>query len=46
LETTFNPKIEAIRVKIKKMRQKVTGSLKNNNPNITVPTAPIPVQTA
>lgn len=38
--------IDAIKVKIKKIRQKLAGSLKKKIPTKTVPTAPIPVQTA
>lgn len=37
---------EAINVVIKNSRQKVAGSLKIKIPTNTVPTAPIPVQTA
>ena len=44
-DSTFNPTIEAINVKVKNMRQKVTGSWKKNIPARTVPTAPIPVHT-
>lgn len=44
--TNFNPIIEAINVVTKKMRQKVAGSLKKKIPIKTLPTAPIPVQTA
>lgn len=45
-ETTFNPTIEAIKVEIKNTLQKSAGSLKIKIPTKTVPTAPIPVQTA
>jgi hypothetical protein len=38
--------IEAINVKRKNILQKVAGSLKKTIPAITLPTAPIPVQTA
>ena len=38
--------MEAINVEIKNNRQKVAGSLKTYIPIKTVPTAPIPVQTA
>ena len=38
--------MEPIKITIKKILQKNTGSLKNNMPTITVPTAPMPVQTA
>ncbi len=38
--------IEAIKVVIKKILQKSAGSLKIKTPTKTVPTAPIPVQTA
>jgi len=46
LETNFNPTIEAINVVIKNNLQNVAGSLKTKIPTKTVPTAPIPVQTA
>ncbi len=42
---SFNPIIEIIRVEIKNNLQKLDGSLKKRIPTITVPTAPIPVQT-
>lgn len=45
-DTTLSPIIEAIRVVMKKILQKVTGSLNTKIPTNTVPTAPIPVQTA
>ena len=45
-ETNFKPTIEIIRVLRKKIRQKLAGSLKIKIPSNTVPTAPIPVQTA
>ena len=45
-ETNFKPTIEIISVLRKKMRQKLAGSLKIKIPSRTVPTAPIPVQTA
>lgn len=45
-ETNFSPTMEQIRVLRKNNRQKLAGSLKNNIPIITVPTAPSPVQTA
>ena len=45
-ETTFSPTMDTISVKIKKSLPKLTGSLKKTIPIITVPTAPIPVQTA
>ena len=45
-ETNFKPTIEIIKVLRKKIRQKLAGSLKINIPSNTVPTAPIPVQTA
>ena len=38
--------IEPINVVMKNMRQKLNGSLKKKIPINTVPTAPIPVQTA
>ena len=38
--------MEPIKVQIKNILQKVAGSLKQKMPIITVPTAPIPVQTA
>jgi len=38
--------IEIIKVEIKKTRQNVAGSLKTKIPTKTLPTAPIPVQTA
>jgi hypothetical protein len=38
--------IEAIKVERKNILQKVAGSLKMKIPTKTVPTAPIPVQTA
>ena len=41
----FRPTIDAINVKVKKIRQKVTGSLKKKIPTRTVPKAPIPVHT-
>jgi hypothetical protein len=44
--TTFNPMIDIINVLMKKTRQKVAGSLKIKIPTSTLPTAPIPVQTA
>lgn len=44
--TNFNPTIEIIKVDTKKMRQKEAGSLKKKIPIKTLPTAPIPVQTA
>ena len=37
--------IERIKVVMKKIRQKVAGSLKKRMPTITAPTAPIPVHT-
>lgn len=37
--------IERISVVMKKIRQKVAGSLKNTIPIITAPTAPMPVHT-
>lgn len=46
LDTAFNPIIEPIRVVIKNSLQKVAGSLNTKIPINTVPTAPIPVQTA
>lgn len=45
-ETAFNPTTEPIKVTIKKILQKLTGSLKKKIPIKTVPTAPIPVHTA
>lgn len=45
-DTIFNPMIELMRVAIKSNRKKVIGSLNTNIPTKTVPTAPIPVQTA
>ncbi len=45
-DTYFSPAIELIKVTIKNNRQKLTGSLKKTMPKTTVPTAPIPVQTA
>lgn len=45
LYTIFKPTIEPIRVVIKKRRANDAGSLKKTMPRITVPTAPIPVQT-
>lgn len=44
-DITLSPTTEAIRVKMKNSRQKVTGSLKIRMPMMTVPTAPIPVHT-
>lgn len=41
----FRPMIERIKVVMKKIRQKVAGSLKKRMPTITAPTAPIPVHT-
>lgn len=38
--------MELISVVIKKMRQKLAGSLKKKMPIRAVPTAPMPVQTA
>lgn len=38
--------MEAMRVEIKNSLQKSTGSLNKKMPTSTVPTAPIPVQTA
>lgn len=38
--------MDPIRVTIKNNLQKLSGSLKNRIPTITVPTAPIPVHTA
>jgi len=38
--------IDIIKVLMKKTRQKVAGSLNTNIPTNTLPTAPIPVQTA
>lgn len=43
--TILSPTIEIINVEMKNMRQNVAGSLKNNIPTITVPTAPMPVHT-
>lgn len=45
-DTHFSPIIELINKKIKKTRQNAVGSLKTKIPTKTVPTAPIPVQTA
>lgn len=45
-ETAFNPTTEPIKVTIKKILQKLMGSLKKKIPIKTVPTAPIPVHTA
>jgi hypothetical protein len=45
-ETKFNPTIDIINVVRKKSLQKSAGSLKKRIPTITVPTAPMPVQTA
>lgn len=42
----FNPTMDKINVVIKKTRQKVAGSLNKIIPTKTLPTAPIPVQTA
>lgn len=42
--TIFSPITEAMRVKMKNMRQKVAGSLNTRMPMSTVPTAPMPVQ--
>jgi len=45
-ETALRPAIEPIRVARKKSRQKSVGSRNSTIPMITVPTAPMPVQTA
>lgn len=45
-DTAFRPMIEPISVVIKKILQKLTGSLNTRMPIKTVPTAPIPVHTA
>lgn len=42
----FNPTMEMMSVVRKKIRQKVTGSLKKMMPNNTAPMAPMPVHTA
>ena len=42
--TIFRPTTEAMRVKMKIMRHRVTGSLNTSMPMSTVPTAPMPVQ--
>lgn len=44
--TALSPIMDAISVEMKNKRQNVVGSLKTNIPTNTVPTAPIPVQTA
>ncbi len=46
LDTAFSPIIEPIKVVMKSKRKKVAGSLNTKIPIRTVPTAPIPVQTA
>ena len=43
--TIFRPITDAMSVTMKKIRQKVAGSLKTRMPIRTVPTAPIPVHT-
>jgi hypothetical protein len=43
---SFKPTIDPIRVVMKNNLQKATGSLKKKMPINTMPTAPIPVQTA
>ena len=43
--TTFRPTTDAIRVKMKNSLQNEAGSLNTKIPTMTVPTAPIPVQT-
>ena len=43
--TILSPTIDAIRVKMKNMRQNVPGSSKKKMPISTEPTAPTPVQT-
>lgn len=45
-DTNLSPIIDAINVERKKIRQKVAGSLNTKIPTRTIPTAPIPVQTA
>lgn len=45
-DTILRPMIDEISVKMKNSRQKVAGSWKTRMPTKTVPTAPIPVQTA
>ena len=45
-ETNLRPITETIRVEMKKSRQNCAGSLKKIIPTMTVPTAPMPVQTA
>lgn len=44
-ETIFRPMMEAVRVVIKKRRQKVAGSWKMKMPTSTEPRAPMPVHT-
>lgn len=44
--TAFSPTIEPINVTRKKILKNVAGSLKTKIPTKTVPTAPMPVQTA
>jgi hypothetical protein len=44
--TAFIPIMEQTKVVKKKIRQNVAGSLNTKTPINTVPTAPIPVQTA
>jgi len=46
VETNFSPMIDPIKSRIKNIRQKYAGSSKKKIPIKTVPTAPIPVQTA
>lgn len=46
METNFKPTIDKMRVDIKNTLQKSTDSLNIKIPTKTVPTAPIPVQTA
>ena len=45
-DTILSPTIETIKVVMKNNLQKVAGSLNIRIPKSTVPTAPIPVQTA
>jgi hypothetical protein len=45
-DVSFSPKIPIRIKKRNKILNKLSGSLKNKMPKITVPNAPIPVQTA
>ncbi len=46
IDTSLRPTMEAISSAMKKIRQALTGSLKNTNPMMAVPPAPIPVHAA